>query len=179
MDLELLESLRHADIITKGFFSRDSEVPRINYAIMPIAKQSIAESYLQINGYEYRYRNEPEEWRSFVWPSRRNTHQASVSAISSGTGHIAKLKVSGDWALFKLIDRAQINPLVANQYQLNWLLQTRRGERLVSDYKIKFESGSFIFKRGALHDFRLPGSLFKMPEVEQISSSLDILSVDN
>jgi len=106
-----VDSLRDADIITQGFFNRDSDAPQINYQIMPTAKQSVAESYLHINGYEYRYRNEPEEWRHFVWPSRLNTHQARVSAVSSDTGHIATVKINGDWALFKLIDRADVGRL--------------------------------------------------------------------
>ena len=42
INLEFVDSLRHADTITNGFFSRDSEAPRINYRIMPTAKQSIA-----------------------------------------------------------------------------------------------------------------------------------------
>ncbi|NQZ92766.1 MAG: type VI secretion system membrane subunit TssM [Moritella sp.] len=179
INLELVDSLRDADTITNGFFSRDSEAPRINYRIMPTAKQSIAESYLHINGYEYRYRNEPEEWRHFVWPSRLNTRQASVNVVSRRTGHLATLKITGDWALFKLIDRAQVSPLAANHYRLNWPLQTRRGERLLSDYKIKVEPASFIFARDKLHNFTLPSSLFKAPESELISSSLDILPVDN
>jgi len=179
INLDFVDSLRDADTITNGFFSRDSEAPRINYRIMPTAKQSIAESYLHINGYEYRYRNEPEEWRNFVWPSRLNTHQASVDVVSSSTGHMATLKINGDWALFKLIDRAQVTPLVANKYRLNWPLQTRRGELLLSDYKIKVEPASFLFERDKLHDFTLPSSLFKTPEAELISSSLDILAVDN
>jgi len=178
-DFELIDALRDADKITNGFFNGKSEVPRINYQIMPTAKKSISESYLHINGYEYRYRNEPEEWRHFVWPSRLNTHQASVNAISSTTGHIATLKIDSDWALFKLIDSAEISALSANNYRLNWPLQTRRGEHLNSDYKIKVEPASFIFERAELHDFRLPSRLFKQPESELISSALDILAVDN
>lgn len=179
IDLDLLDTLRDADIITDGFFSADSEIPRINYQIKPTAKKSIAESFLHVNGYEYRYRNEPEEWRHFVWPSRLNTHQARVTAMSSNTGHVATLKIAGDWALFKLIDNADITPLSANSYRLNWPLQTRRGERLISDYKIKVKPSSFLFERQKLVDFSLPTSLFKAPVAELISSTLDLLPVDN
>lgn len=157
------DSLHQADRITDGFFRRDSEAPRINYRVKPTAKHAIAESYLQVHGYEYRYRNEPEEWRDFVWPSRLNTHQASVSAVSYDTGHIATLTVKGDWGLFKLIDQSEFNPLATGNYRLNWPLYTRRGERLLSDYQIKVEPGSFLFERGILHDFSLPIGLFKTP----------------
>ena len=179
INLDLLDSLRHADAITDGFFNGDSEIPRINYQVMPTAKKTIAESYIHINGYEYRYRNEPEEWRNFVWPSRLNTHQARLNALSSETGHRATLKIDGDWALFRLIDQAEVSPLTANRYRLNWPLKTRRGERLISDYKMKVKPASFLFERQKLHDFTLPTRLFKPLESELISSSLDILAVDN
>lgn len=179
INLAVIDSLRDADMITDGFFSGDSEVPRITYQIMPNAEQAIAESYLHLHGYEYRYRNEPEEWRNFVWPSRLNTQQASVNVMSSKTGHRATFKVDGDWALFHLIEQAQVTPLAANNYRLNWPLQTRRGERLMSDYKIKVQPSSFLFDRQVLQDFSLPKRLFKPLEPDLISSSLDILSVDN
>jgi len=179
INLDLLDSLRHANVITDGFFNGDSEIPRINYQIIPTAKKSIAESYIHINGYEYRYRNEPEEWRNFVWPSRLNTHQARVNALSSETGHRASLKIDGDWALFRLIDQAEVSPLTADRYRLNWPLKTRRGERLISDYKIRVKPANFLFERQKLHDFTLPTRLFKPLESELISSSLDILAVDN
>jgi len=179
VDFALVDALRDADIITNGFFNGDSEIPRVNYQVMPTAKKSIIESYLRINGYEYRYRNEPEEWRNFVWPSRLNTHQASINAVSSKTGHLATLNISSDWALFKLIDRAEVMPLSTTEYRLNWVLKTRKGESLISDYKIKVKPFNFLFERRKLYDFMLPSSLFKQPELELISSALDILSVDN
>lgn len=179
IDFELVDALRDADVITSGFFNGHSEQPLISYQIMPTAKKSILESYLHINGYEYRYRNEPEEWRRFVWPSRQNTHQATINAVSSETGHVATLDINSDWALFKLIDRAKVSPLSVTDYRLRWDLQTRRGELLISDYKIKVKPSNLLFKRQKLHNFMLPSRLFKQPELELISSTLDILPVDN
>lgn len=179
INLDIVDALREAERITDSFFRHRSGVPRISYQIMPTPKKSIAESYLNINGYEYRYRNEPEEWRTFVWPSRRNTAQAKLYATSSKTGHIAQLNLASDWALFHLIDQAKVKPINRVSYRLTWPLTTRRGEHLEAEYKIKMTKKNNLFDRTLLHEFDLPNSLFNLPTAEVISSELDLQALGN
>jgi type VI secretion system protein ImpL len=179
INLDIVEALRKAAHITDSFFRHKRGVPRISYQIMPTPKKTIAESYLNINGYEYRYRNEPEEWRTFVWPSRRSTSQAKIYATSGKTGHIAQLHLASDWALFHLIDQAEVKSINRSTYRLTWALMTRRGEHLEAEYKIKMAKQNDLFDRTNLYEFDLPNSLFNLPTAEVISSELDLQALDN
>ncbi len=175
INLDLIDSLRTADQITDGLFRRKSETPRISYQIMPVPKQGILESYLNIHGYEYRYRNEPEEWHAFVWPSRRKVKSAKLYATSNTTGHIARLNLNSDWSLYHLIDKAEVKSLGNHVYRLSWLLETRRGEKLQPQYKMKLLRRNHLFDRQVLYDFSLPMSVLNQATAESMPSELDLL----
>ena len=63
-----LKAISDSQVISQGLFRAGSANPKLTFYVQPLPLPGIDEIIFESNGQEYRYRNEPEEWRRFTWP---------------------------------------------------------------------------------------------------------------
>ncbi len=123
--------LRHLEVgrlIRDTFYRTGANSPAVSFEIKPVRMdKSILRMSLSIDGEQMGYAHGPVTGRRFVWPGTGRT---------SGNRSLARLVVvtlegqesiteQGDWALFRLFDRADVKRLDAERYELTFQLKGR------------------------------------------------------
>jgi type VI secretion system protein ImpL len=156
---EFLNSLATARVISQGMFKRDSEEPLVGFDVNPVPSSGLKETLIVSSGQSYRYRNEPEEWRRFVWPGSSSNLGAKISAVTSD-GERAELFHSGHWGLFHLLQKATVAKQRGNIYLSSWSLKTKSGESVRIKFQLRADRQNNLFGKGVLQSFRVPESPF-------------------
>lgn len=123
--------LRHLELgrsIRDTFYRTGANSPAVSFEIKPVRMdKSILRMSLSIDGEQMGYAHGPVTGRRFVWPGANR---------ASGKRGIARLVVvtlegqesiteQGEWALFRLFDRADVKRLDAERYELTFQLKGR------------------------------------------------------
>jgi type VI protein secretion system component VasK len=72
---------------------------------------------------------------------------------------MTKLKYSGDWSLFHLLQEASVS-WQSNKYYLVWKLKTDQGLPATVQLNLRPDRHSNVFASGLFSKFRLPNTLF-------------------
>ncbi len=130
--------------------------------MMPVAQKGLKETYIGFSDQNYRYRNEPEEWRRFNWPARAGTEKAVVYGLDS-EGRRIEIEKSGPWAFLKVLNEANVQWVRGTEFMATWQLQ-REAEASVEPIQVqvalKSSRNSGIFSKYFMTSFALPESLF-------------------
>ncbi|PWK42549.1 type VI secretion system membrane subunit TssM [Pleionea mediterranea] len=157
-----LRSLRIAKTISHGMFKRNGEDPLVAFDVNPVPGSGLKEISLNSSGQVYRYRNEPEEWRRFVWPGNSSNLGAKVTGYTA-KGERAEISRSGHWGLFHLLNRASVAKQRGSIYLTAWSLKTDSGERIRVRFKLRADRHNNLFGKGVLTSFQVPESPFAEP----------------
>jgi type VI secretion system protein ImpL len=156
---EFLQSLSLARTISLGLFRKDMEEPLVAFDVNPVPSSGLKETQLVSSGQSYRYRNEPEEWRRFVWPGNSSNLGAKVSGYTAN-GEKAELVHAGHWGLFHLLNKATIARQQGSVYLSSWDLTTKSGQRVRVKFQLRADRHNNLFGKGVLQSFRVPESPF-------------------
>lgn len=156
---QLLVSINRAQAISSSLFRRGSDEPGVEFYLYPVPAKGVSETLLTTNGQEYRYRNEPQEWRKFRWPGDAENLGAKVSGVA---GRVSRGELSRDgiWGLFHLMRRARVVQESGTQYLSIWELEGNNGLPVTVQFRIKADRENNLFDRKILAGFDLPESIF-------------------
>lgn len=151
-----LAALSQAEQITQGLFKPGSADPKFTFYLQPVAVPGLEEVIFDSNGQEYRYRNEPEEWRRFTWPGEAAEIGARLSASTRQSKQAAELEYQGLWGLFHLMSDAKMIRQGGTQYLSSWKLKDRSGQVLEVKFRMKADKASHVLDPKVLTQFKLP-----------------------
>ena len=156
---QLVAALNRAQRITEAMFRRNGDMPQLRFAAYPIPSAGMSETLLETNGQYYRYRNGPQEWKSFRWPGNGGDVGARVAAVSSRSNYTAELSEDGPWGLFHLLQAARQRKLHGNEYLSEWQLTAMNGQPVKVAFRLKADRRHSLLQPGLLTGLDLPQRL--------------------
>ena len=169
---QFMGSLASAQVITESLFGRGGRRPEMSFYLYPLPAHGVSEIMLESNGQSYRYRNGPQEWRRFTWPGDQNTLGARVAGVSRRGQVRDEVKVSGPWALFRLLNQAAISRESSSEFVLQWELNGGLSDPLVVRYRLRADRQANVFSQRVLSSFNLPHDMLR-PLVPSAGSVLE------
>jgi type VI secretion system protein ImpL len=149
--------------ISNGLFKHGESNPGVAFSVYPFPNTALAESIIAIDGTEYRYRNGPQEWMNFTWPGQNPGGR--VRGVRAGNQAGGDLVTDGSWALFRLLEKAQISANQGDTFVASWSMLDSNGQRLNVSFKIRPDRSAVLFQPNVLQGYRLPDEIFVRPAV--------------
>jgi type VI secretion system protein ImpL len=149
--------------ITNGMFKRGESNPGVVFSVYPFPNAALMESVIGIDGTEFRYRNGPQEWMNFTWPGQNPGGRVRGVRVGNQAG--GDLVTDGTWALFRLLEKAQISSNQGDTFVASWSLLDSNGQRLSISFKIRPDRSAAMFQPGVMQGYRLPAEIFLRPTV--------------
>ncbi len=146
-----LAQFQRAATIRDAFFSTGTPAPSVRFDLTPLSLDAGARQVtLDLGGVSVSYANGPTRATQIAWPGGGgNARLAFDPPPTSGPG---ALEASGPWALFRLLDQAQVQQQGApDRYQVSFALGERR-----ATFEIHAGSVFNPFIPGLLAGFRCP-----------------------
>lgn len=116
-----LEMFNRASLIRKMYFADNQKTPQVKFTITPTSMQYMSGNYLlNLEGQQINYLRDFREAKTIVWPG--NNSGLATLEFNTPTG-VTTWKETGDWAVYKLLARAQWTPSAnASFYTLNFIV---------------------------------------------------------
>ena len=151
-----LRQFKRADRIKTAFFRSGGQIPSFSFSLKPLSMSTeITQLNLNIDGQRISYAHGPIRSVPMKWPGPNNSGQISLSFSPPEPGGRSGLTLEGPWALFHLLDQANLQRLGrSEQFTLTFNLGGR-------DASFELRAGSAInpFNLDALQKFRCPQHL--------------------
>jgi type VI secretion system protein ImpL len=105
-----LVQLQRAQLIRDVFFRSGARTMSLRFDFKPIEMDaSITQFLLDVDGQIVRYAHGPQQPMPVQWPGPRGTSQVRLQIEPKRVGAEAGMVFEGPWALFRLLDRAQVD----------------------------------------------------------------------
>ncbi|HEY4353609.1 MAG TPA: ImcF-related family protein [Paraburkholderia sp.] len=91
-----------------------------HFELMPQPTPDVTRTELTIDGQQVVYFNQRETWTPLAWPGNGLNGHASLTWQTLNAGLRVAFDATGDWALLRMLEKAQIKPLDATRYELVW-----------------------------------------------------------
>jgi type VI secretion system protein ImpL len=157
---QFMNGLQRARSVTASLFAGSGRDPAVTFHLYPIPTPGMSEVVFESNGQSYRYRNEPQEWRRFVWPGDTGTFGARVRGLDNTGRHSAERQEEGVWGLFRLLSEANLQNLSGDIYATEWRLQDSAGNRHEIRFRLRADRQQNFIQERLFADFSLPSSPF-------------------
>lgn len=157
---EMLETITRSQMITASLFRRGSDEPSIEFYLYPLPARGVSETLFVTNGQEFRYRNEPQEWRKFRWPGDTEKLGATVGGVVGRSVSRGELSRDGIWGIFHLLRQATVTQESGIEYLSVWELEGNTGLPVTVQFRIKADRENNLFDRRVLTGFDVPENLF-------------------
>ncbi|MFI4956479.1 MAG: type VI secretion system membrane subunit TssM [Gammaproteobacteria bacterium] len=153
---DFIDSLTRAKRISEGLFRNNGSDVELTFFISPVPTPGIEEVIFDSNGQIYRYRNEPEEWRRFVWPGDSAEMGARLYVSKNDQAEWAEVHRPGVWGLFHLLNAAKLTREAGAQYLSQWNVKDAAGNAMNVRFKLRADKQNNIFEPGLMQQFALP-----------------------
>jgi type VI secretion system protein ImpL len=91
-----------------------------NFQVQPIPTAGLTEYTLEIDGQVMRYRNGPQNWAMFSWPSSQGQPGAKITAVTADGRTVEIANFPGQYGLKKLIDAAERKKVGNGLFNMTW-----------------------------------------------------------
>jgi type VI secretion system protein ImpL len=155
-DAGSLVQFQRAAVIRDTFFRAGGRTPGLRLDFKPLLMdETITQFILDVDGQIVRYAHGPQIPTSIQWPGPKGSNQVRIQ-LSPTTGSGASGVVAdGPWALFRLLDRMQIEPGAApERFRVTFNVDGRRAV-----FEITANSVQNPFRLRELESFNCPGGL--------------------
>jgi type VI secretion system protein ImpL len=133
-----LEFLGKMNVIRRALFPRGAQEINLKFDFKPESNTAISDSLLEIDGQPLRYRNEVSATFPMTWPSKTATPQAKLSiALSPSNQRPPGKVIEGEWALFRLLWQAKLEPKSQFIYEVSWSLPNLSGGSVDVHYRLQ------------------------------------------
>lgn len=119
-------------------------------------KPIVEQISLYINGFEDKYYSGAPYWINIKWPIKHMNEGVRLNISIRGFGSAHEKNFEGEWALFRLLDLANIERKSSRLYQLNWNFVENNSYDVRVSYELQAESSKNPFKQGYFTRFKLP-----------------------
>jgi len=150
----LIQFQRAATI--RDVFFRGGATPSMKLEMKPVSLDaSITQLVMDIDGQVLKYSHGPQVVTPVQWPGPKGTSQVRLQVTPAGGGNPTSQVFEGPWALFRMLDRAQIQP-------------TPQPEKMIATFNLEGRRAQFEVISGSvqnplrlseLEQFRCPGRL--------------------
>ena len=156
------QALAQAARIREGLFNSGG-VMRLAFEMRPeLPERSenappVAQVHIDLHGQRDTYTMGSPMWRSFVWPE--GTPRAMLS-VSTQQGQLPAKTFSGDWAMFRLLQNANVQQRTSSLYEVRWPFEQVGQYTVTVLYELKAQRGINPFQNpAAFFRFTPPGSI--------------------
>lgn len=133
-----LDFLGKANAIRQALLSTGAAEPSVTFDLTPEPTPGVTESLLEIDGQRFLYRNERALPQAFTWPGKTGAPQARISISIVNSGERPNIPtIDGEWAFFRLLNRASVVPQTQTTYSVTWSLPSADGRRFDVRYKLQ------------------------------------------
>lgn len=151
-----LTQFKRAEKIRNTFFRTGGPLPTIGFSLKPRSMSpDITRLSLNIDGQKLGYAHEQPQITPIKWPGPDNSGQVSLSLLPPLLGSESGITAEGPWGIFRLFDRASIQPISGSgKFQLTFNLQGR-----AVSFELRPNSAVNPFQSDELQHFRCPQNL--------------------
>lgn len=157
---DFLRSLAQARTISDSLFRRGQDEPEIRFSVYPMPTRGLSEMLIEANGQNYRYRNEPQEWRPFRWPGGEESAGARIHGITGKGSARGQLEFEGVWGIFHLLEQARTTRENGTEFLSSWELKSADGTPITVQFKIRADRENNVFDQNLFAGFNVPDNLF-------------------
>jgi type VI secretion system protein ImpL len=151
----LIQFQRAAEI-RSVFFGGGAPGPAVRLEMKPLQMDpALLQFSLDMDGQVLKYQHGPSVPQQMRWPGSRGTNQIRIQVSPSSASGASGLLFEGPWAIFRMFDRAQVQP--SSQPEQFRATFTIDGRPIVFD--ITTSSVQNPFRLDALRSFRCPSRL--------------------
>ncbi len=151
-----LVTFQRAAAIRETFFRAGGNAPGMRLDFKPDAMDtSITQFILDVDGQIVRYAHGPAIPVSIQWPGPRGSTQVRVELSPPSTAGRSGMVTSGPWALFRMIDRLQLEPGPApERFRVTFNVEGRK-----ASFEVTTSSVRSPFRLKELEEFNCPSGL--------------------
>lgn len=126
------------------------------FEMMALPTPNVTRLELSVDGKQIVYFNQKESWKPLSWPGTGLNGHAGLTWQTLNAGLRQAFDSTGDWALLRLLGKADIKQLDSTRYQLTW--NAAAGEPL--SYVMRTRIGAGPLELLKLRGFRMPERIF-------------------
>ncbi len=151
----LIQFQRAAEI-RSVFFGGGAAGPAVRLEMKPLQMDpALLQFSLDMDGQLLRYAHGPSVPQQLRWPGTRGTNQIRIQVSPGASGGDTGLLFEGPWAIFRMFDRAQVQPSAQpERFRSTFTIE---GRSIVFD--VTTSSVQNPFRLDALRSFRCPNRL--------------------
>jgi type VI secretion system protein ImpL len=151
-----LVTFQKAKLISDTFFRAGGTAPGIRLDFKPVEMDaSISQFTLDVDGQLVKYAHGPQIPTSIQWPGPRGSTQVRVQVSPPSASGGSGLVTEGPWALFRLLDRLQVEPGAApERFRVIFNVDGRKAV-----FEVTTSSVRNPFRLRELEDFACPAKL--------------------
>ncbi len=151
-----LVQFQRAQTIREVFFRAGGLVPGLKLQFKPLGMDpSITQFSLDVDGQPVRYSHGPQVPTPVQWPGPAGSMLVRLQISPSSAGDVSGQVYEGPWALFRMLDRAQMEPTPqAEQFIVTFNINGRK-----TQFQMNTASVQNPFRLHELEQFRCPGRL--------------------
>ncbi|RJF95848.1 type VI secretion system membrane subunit TssM [Noviherbaspirillum saxi] len=131
------------------------------FQLQPIPAPAYTEFTVEIDGQAMRYRNGPQEWFNFAWPSPLGQPGARITAVTGDGRSVDIANFPGQFGLEKLINAAERRKLDNGAFAMTWASGSHAVSlnfKLISDTRTT-QAGNNAQSGNGLHGLKLPATV--------------------
>jgi type VI secretion system protein ImpL len=133
-----LDFLGKANAVRQSLYSTGGAEPSVTFDLTPEPTPGVTESLLEIDGQRLLYRNERALPQAFTWPGKTGAPQARISISIVNSGERPNIPaIDGEWAFFRLLNRASTVSQTQTTHALTWSLPSADGRKFDVRYKLQ------------------------------------------
>jgi len=130
--------LGKANAVRQSLYSTGGADPSVTFDLTPEPTPGVTESLLEIDGQRFLYRNERALPQAFTWPGKTGSPQAKISISIVNSGERPNIPaIDGEWAFFRLLNRASTISQTQTTYSVIWSLPSADGRKFDVRYKLQ------------------------------------------
>jgi type VI secretion system protein ImpL len=159
-----LEFLGRANALRQALYGSGGTDASATFDLTPEPTAGMTESRLEIDGQSLVYRNERALPQPFSWPGKTGSPQAKISIAITGTGERPSISgLDGEWAFFRLLNRASILAQSQTSYSVIWSLPSADGRKFDVRYKLQARNVNNPFIANFFSRIRCPERVTQLP----------------
>jgi type VI secretion system protein ImpL len=141
---ETMAMLQNAKIIREVFFRGGGQTPALSFDLKPVRMDArINQFILDVDGQIVRYEHGPAVVSRLTWPNPRGGGQVRIQINPAAPSGRSAISEDGPWALFKMLDKAEIQP-------------TNQPDRFLVTFQIEGRTATFELRASSVYNpFRL------------------------
>lgn len=146
---------RASDIQEKVFIAGGQS----QFELQPVPTPGLSEVVLEVDGQQLRYRNGPQLWTSFSWPSGQSGQGAKLSVITFAGVSATVAVDQGRMGWTRLVAQAKVTTVAPGITQLVWMVASpdnKNGEKIAIKFNLRQVSGANLLAMSTLRELNLP-----------------------